>query len=226
MSLPDIETYSPATRSFIRAFWEAAVPEEIYQICVALPFYLARSQFQWILRWNNLCCVRISGICRVENIMYSGGIDVALTEDCFRYPHALCGVIMVTIFRWQGLTLPVKRVTCWNRCRRHNCSLGCMISFFFIPIVWWVSVLHLPDWFFSSFCIYYLSLAIFPPKDTFICRQFGIQNQTNEDESRKRDANIPFSFKFMFVISAFYRLKQYYQSALWWNCMRYSCLWV
>ena len=29
MSLPDIETYSPATRSFIRAFWEAAVPEEI-----------------------------------------------------------------------------------------------------------------------------------------------------------------------------------------------------
>ena len=97
MSLPDIETYSPATRSFIRAFWEAAVPEEICKFAL-LYFFIWRDRNFNEYYDGIIYAVFVSlGFAGVENIMYvvGEGIDVALTRGLLSVPlHALCGVIM------------------------------------------------------------------------------------------------------------------------------------
>ena len=97
MSLPDIETYSPATRSFIRAFCEAAVPEEICKFAL-LYFFIWRDRNFNEYYDGIIYAVFVSlGFAGVENIMYvvGEGIDVALTRGLLSVPlHALCGVIM------------------------------------------------------------------------------------------------------------------------------------
>ena len=82
MSLPDIETYSPATRSFIRAFCEAAVPEEICKFAL-LYFFIWRDRNFNEYYDGIIYAVFVSlGFAGVENIMYvvGEGIDVALTR--------------------------------------------------------------------------------------------------------------------------------------------------
>ena len=97
MSLPDIETYSPVTRSFIRAFCEAAVPEEICKFAL-LYFFIWRDRNFNEYYDGIIYAVFVSlGFAGVENIMYvvGEGIDVALTRGLLSVPlHALCGVIM------------------------------------------------------------------------------------------------------------------------------------
>ena len=97
MSVHDIETYSPATRSFIRAFWEAAVPEEICKFALLYIFIWRDRNFNEYYDGIIYAVFVSLGFAGVENIMYvvGEGIDVALTRGLLSVPlHALCGVIM------------------------------------------------------------------------------------------------------------------------------------
>ena len=97
MSVPNIETYSPAYSSFIRAFWEAALPEEICKFALLYLFIWRDRNFNEYYDGIIYAVFVSLGFAGIENIMYvvGEGIDVALTRGLLSVPlHALCGVIM------------------------------------------------------------------------------------------------------------------------------------
>ena len=97
ISVPQIEAYSPAYSSFIRAFWEAAVPEEISKYALLYLFIWRDRNFNEYYDGIIYSVFVSLGFAGVENIMYvvGEGIEVALTRGLLSVPlHALCGVIM------------------------------------------------------------------------------------------------------------------------------------
>ena len=91
------------------------------------------------------------GFAGVENIMYvvGEGIDVALTRGLLSVPlHALCGVIMGYYFSLARFNTARQKGYLLTAVAGAILAHGLYDFILFIPIVWWVSVLHLPDWVF------------------------------------------------------------------------------